>query len=179
MHLRVISRLTGNHRDNPLRAVPPENLPRESNLMFSASQAKMMMEMFSNPMFRQGAGEFFSKMNQEGIDSARKFWNDSPYAGMFPDQQQLMERLYDFYRAMGVVPLSKYEDAQKEIESLKQENAQLRNTLRDLQQSFLVEGGTKAQHAWQEVMDKQIELNREATRSFFEALNQFQSPRKK
>jgi hypothetical protein len=144
--------------------------------MFTHDPTKIMMEMFNNPMFRQGAGEFFSRMQQEGLEAARKFWSSSPYAGAFPDQQQMMERLADFYSAMGFVPLAKFEEACREIEHLKAENQLLRNTIRELQQSFIAEGGVKAQQAWQSVIDKQLELNREATRSFFDALKQFKTP---
>ena len=78
---------------------------------------------------------------------------------------------------MGFVPTAKYEALQQENESLKAEIEQLRNMLRDLQQSFIAEGGAKAQRAWQDVIDKQMELNREATRNFFDALKQFNPPK--
>lgn len=147
--------------------------------MFTPEQARMMMEMFANPLFRQGANEFIKRMQQDGMESARQFWRDSPYASAFPDQQQIMERMADFYSAMGFVPIAKYEALSKENEALKAENAQLRNTLRDLQQSFVAEGGAKAQRAWQDVMERQMEMNREATQSFFDALNAFGAPKKK
>jgi hypothetical protein len=144
--------------------------------MYTPEQSRMMMELFANPMFRQGAGEFFSKMQQEGMEAAKKFWGTSSYASTLPDAQQMIERLADFYGAMGFVPLVKYEELRKEVDSLKAENQLLRDTIRELQQSFIAEGGVKAQQAWQSVIDKQLELNREATRSFFDALKQFKPP---
>jgi hypothetical protein len=144
--------------------------------MYTPEQSRMMMELFANPMFRQGAGEFFSKMQQEGMEAAKKFWGTSSYASTLPDAQQMIERLADFYGAMGFVPLVKYEELRKEVDSLKAENQLLRDTIRELQQSFIAEGGVKAQQAWQGVIDKQLELNREATRSFFDALKQFKPP---
>jgi len=133
----------------------------------------MMMELFANPMFKQGAGEFFSRMQQEGMESAKKFWGGSPYASALPDAQQMIERMAEFYGAMGFVPLAKYEMLLKENDSLKSENKLLRDTIRELQQSFMAEGGAKAQTAWQEVIDKQLELNREATKGFIDVLKQF------
>jgi hypothetical protein len=145
--------------------------------MYTSEQARMMMELFSNPIFRQGAGEFFSKLQQDGMESAKKFWGASPYAAALPDSQQMVERMADFYSAIGFVPLAKHEAALKENESLKSENKLLRDTIRELQQSFMAEGGVKAQQAWQSVIEKQIELNREATTSFFDALKQFNPPK--
>ncbi len=136
----------------------------------------MMMELFANPMFRQGAGEFFSKMQHEGMEAATKFWGTSPYASALPDAQQIIERIAEFYGAMGFVPLAKYEMVRKENDSLKSENKLLRDTIRELQQSVMAEGGAKAQKAWQDVVDTQLELNREATRSFMDVLKQFKPP---
>ena len=51
--------------------------------MMTPDQAKMMIDMFANPMFRQGAGEFFSKMQQDGMEAAKKFWGTTPYASNF------------------------------------------------------------------------------------------------
>jgi hypothetical protein len=53
----------------------------------------------------------------------------------------------------------------------------LSDTLRDLQQRFIAENSAKAQQAWQEVVDKQLEMSREVTKSFFDVLKQ-SSPEK-
>ena len=145
--------------------------------MMTPDQAKMMIDMFANPMFRQGAGEFFSKMQQDGMEAAKKFWGTTPYASNFPDAQQRMERMADFYSALGFVPLAKYEALQKETDDLRAENRLLRETIRELQQSFIAEGGAKAQQAWQGVIDKQMEMNREVAKSFFDAFSPFKTPK--
>lgn len=145
--------------------------------MYTPDQARMMMELFANPMFRQGANEFFSKMQQDGMDAAKKFWGTTPYAANFPDAQQMMERMADFTSAMGFVPLAKYQELEKAMDSLKAENQLLRDTIRELQNSFIAEGGAKAQQAWQGVIDKQIEMNREVAKSFFDAFSQFKPPK--
>lgn len=141
--------------------------------MMTPEQFKWMMDLAANPMFKQGAGEFFLKMQQEGLEAARKFWGTTPYATTFPDAQQMMERMADFTSAMGFVPLAKFEALQKENDSLKAENRMLRDTIRELQQSFMAEGGAKAQQAWKEVIDKQLEMNREVAKSFFDAFSPF------
>jgi hypothetical protein len=145
--------------------------------MYTPEQAKMMMELFANPLFKQGADEFFKHLQQEGMEAARKFWGASPYAAAFPDAQQVCERMADFYGAMGFVPNSKYQAILKENENLKGENKILRDTIRDLQQNIVAEGGAKAQQAWQSVVDKQMEMNREVTQGFFDALKQFNPPK--
>jgi hypothetical protein len=144
--------------------------------MYTPDQSRLMMELFANPMFRQGASEFFSKMQQDGMDAARKFWGTSPYASAFPDAQQMCERMADFTSAMGFVPLAKYEELRKEVDGLKAENQLLRDTIRELKNSFMAEGGAKAQQAWQSVIDKQLEMNREVAKGFFDAFKPFKPP---
>jgi regulator of replication initiation timing len=120
--------------------------------MMTEQQMKMMMEMFSNPMFKQGANEFIKIA--------------------FPGVDKMMERMADFYQTLGFVPQAKYESLLKDYAALKAENQLLTDTLRDLQQRFIAENSAKAQQAWQEVVDKQLEMSREVTKSFFDVLKQ-------
>jgi hypothetical protein len=140
------------------------------------AQIKMMMDLLNNPMFQQGANEYFKIAQQQGMEAAKKFWgssiNTNASASAFPDAQQMFDRMADFSSAMGFVPLGKYEELQKEHDKLRAENQLLRDTIRDLQQTFAAENGAKAQEAWQSVVDKQLEMSREVTKSFFEALKQ-------
>lgn len=145
--------------------------------MYTPEQAKLMLDLFANPMFKQGADEFFKRMQQEGMEAARKFWGASPYATAFPDAQQLCERMADFYAAVGFVPMAKHQEIVKENDNLKAENKLLRDTLHALQQGMIAEGGVKAQQAWQEVVDKQLEMNREVARGFFDVMKQFNAPK--
>jgi len=48
----------------------------------------------------------------------------------------------------------------------------LSDTIRELQQKFIAENGAKAQKAWQEIVDKQLDMSREVTKSFFDVLKQ-------
>lgn len=145
--------------------------------MMNPDQWKQMMDLFANPMFRQGAGEYFSKMQQDGLEAARKFWGTTSYASTFPDAQQMMERMADFSRAMGFVPLAEHQALQKEMERLNAENRMLRDTIRELQQSFIAEGGAKAQQAWKDVIEQQMEMNREVAKNFFDAFTPFKPPK--
>ena len=136
------------------------------------AQTKMMMDLLNNPLFQQGANEYFKLMQQQGMEAAKKFWGSSASTTAFPDAQQMLDRMADFTSAMGFVPLGKYEELQKENDKLRSENKLLRDTIASLQQTFSAENGAKAQEAWQSVVDKQLEMSREVTKSFFEALKQ-------
>ena len=151
--------------------------------MMTEQQLRMMMEMFANPMFKQGTEQFFKIAQQQGMEAAKKFWGGSFGSGTFdnnpfPDTEQMIQRMTDFQAAFGFMPLAKYEELNKEYTNLKVENQLLRDTLRDLQQSFIAENSTKAQQAWQDIADKQLEMSREATKSFFDVMKQ-QTPSKK
>jgi hypothetical protein len=140
--------------------------------MMTEQQMRMMMEMFSNPMFKQGANEFLKIAQQQGMEAAKKFWGLSSENQAFPDAEKMMERMADFYQAIGFVSQAKYDDLVKENNNLKTENQMLSNTIRELQQKFMAENGAKAQKAWQEIVDKQLDMSREVTKSFFDVLKQ-------
>jgi len=140
--------------------------------MMTEQQMRMMMEMFSNPMFKQGADEFLKIAQQQGIEAANKFWGVSSESQAFPSADKMIERMGDFYQNFGFVPQTKYDDLQKENANLKNENQMLRNTLGELQQRYMTENSAKAQQAWQEIVDKQLDMSREVTKSFFDVLKQ-------
>ena len=140
--------------------------------MMTEQQMRMMMEMFSNPMFKQGANEFIKIAQQQGIEAANKFWGISSQSQAFPSADKMMEGMKDFYQNFGFVPQAKYDDLQKENVTLKNENQMLRTTLGELQQRYMAENSAKAQQAWQEIVDKQLEMSREVTKSFFDVLKQ-------
>lgn len=140
--------------------------------MMTEQQMRMMMEMFANPMFKQGANEFMKIAQQQGIEAANKFWGISPTAQAFPDAEKMMAQMADFYQSFGFVTQAKYEQLVKECAALKAENQLLSDTIRELQQRFIAENGVKAQQAWQEIVDKQLEMSREVTKSFFDVLKQ-------
>jgi Tat protein secretion system quality control protein TatD with DNase activity len=133
-------------------------------------QMRMMLEMFTNPAFKQGAMEFMSIAHQQGMEAARKFWGISTSSQNFPDAEKMMESMAEFYKTMGFVPMSKYVELQKELEAQQQENRLLREAIQDLQKRFMSESNEKAQQAWQEIVDKQLEMSREVTKSFFDVL---------
>jgi len=146
--------------------------------MMTEQQMRMMIEMFSNTMFKHGANEFLKIAQQQGMEAANKFWGISSENQAFPDVEKMMERMAEFYQTLGFVPQAKYDELMKQYAGLKAENQMLSDTIRELQQRFIAENGTKAQQAWQEVVDKQLEMSREVTKSFFDVLKQ-SSPEKK
>jgi hypothetical protein len=145
--------------------------------MMTEQQMRMMIEMFSNPMFKNGANEFLKIAQQQGIEAANKFWGITSENQAFPGVDKMMERMAEFYQTLGYVPQAKYDELLKQFATLKAENQMLSDTIRELQQRFTAENGVKAQQAWQEVVDKQLEMSREVTKSFFDVLKQ-SSPEK-
>lgn len=129
---------------------------------------KFMMEMYNNPLFKNGFADFFKKMQMEGIEAAKKFWTLSPASSaLYPNTSEIFEKIIDFYIVLGFVPKTKYDEVVKDNEKLKTENAFLRETIKQLQLNIFKEGGKKAQEAWETVVDKQLEMNREIAKKFF------------
>ncbi len=144
--------------------------------MFNEEIIKSMKEIYSSPLFKNAFSDFFQKMQKEGIEAARRFWNLSPEKdNLFPGASELFEKLVDFYIILGFVPKAKYDDVVKENEKLKHENIFLKDTIRQLQMNLFKEGGEKIQDVWKDVIDKQLEVNREIAREFFELFRQLKA----
>lgn len=141
--------------------------------MFNDECTTKMTGLFTNPLFKMGFFDFFLKMQQEGIEAARKFWGTySEKNNLFPDALEMYERMIDFYIILGFVPRVKYDEILGENKSLKQENKFLRDTLRELQFNLFTEGGEKVQQIWHSSIDKQLEMNKEIAKDFFELFRQ-------
>jgi len=136
--------------------------------MFNGDYVKLMAEMFSNPLFKRGFLEFYLKMQQEGIEAARRFWSLSPERKIYPGTPDIFEKIIDFYIILGFVPSFKYEQALSENENLKEENKFLKETLKELQTVIFTAGGKSLQESWHAIIDKQFEMNKEIARNFFE-----------
>jgi len=126
-----------------------------------------MEELFTKPLFKRWFLEFFSKMQQEGIEGAKRFWDlyhDGD--GLVPRAPELFERLIDFYIILGFVPRQRHERALGENEKLKRENKVLTDILRELSCSVYGNGGKHMQEVWEEIMDRQREMNRDMADMF-------------
>ena len=128
-----------------------------------------MNDLFMNPLFKIGFFDFFLKMQQEGIEAARKYWiSYAQKNSLFPNVLDTYERMADFYIILGFVPRSKYEQVLNENKSLKEENKFLRDAMRELQFNIFAEGGEAAQNIWHKSIDKQLEVNKDIAKNFFE-----------
>ena len=128
-----------------------------------------MNSMFTNPLFKMGFFDFFLKMQQEGIDAARQYW--IKYAqenSLFPGTMDTYERMADFYIILGLVPKIKHDQVLSENKSLNEENRFLRDAMRELRLNLFAEGGEAAQRIWHKSIDKQLEVNKEISKNFFE-----------
>jgi len=133
---------------------------------------KMIKDLYSNPFFKKGFLDFFEKMQLEGIEAARKFWKTYPEKDMFPNAPELFEKLIDLYLMMGVVPRKKYEDVVKEHEEMKKEVNKL---VKGLNLDMMLDEGAKAQEMWKGAIDRQIDMNKEITKNFFDFLKKISS----
>jgi hypothetical protein len=143
--------------------------------MNNEEEFKKMMGLLSNPLFKKDFFDFFLRMQREGIEAAKKFWNLSPEKNMFfPNVLEVYEKMIDFYITLGFVPRTKYDQLLGENEDLKQENKFLKDTISEVQSRIFTEGGEKLQDTWREIVDKQLDLNKEIAKNFFELVKQLQ-----
>ncbi|MBF0318313.1 MAG: hypothetical protein HQL01_00715 [Nitrospirae bacterium] len=130
---------------------------------------KDLTSLYSNPLVKSMFMEYFTKMQQEGVQAAAKFFDLSPAKkdmfGMGPD---VFEKMSEFYSAFGFVPRKQLEEAQKENESLKKENAFLKEVIQKMNLKMFEEGSRGIQEAWQEGLAKQLEMSKEMAKTFFE-----------
>jgi hypothetical protein len=141
--------------------------------MFTEDMTKEMMDLFTNPLFKMGFFDFFLKMQQEGIEAARKFWDNSAQKqSLVPNAIEMYERMIDFYIILGFVPRVKFDAMAKENKNLKEENKFLRDAMRELQLNLFKDGGEKAQQIWNDSIDKQLDLHKEIAKNFFEIFRQ-------
>jgi regulator of replication initiation timing len=144
--------------------------------MFNDECTTKMMGLFTNPLFKMGFLDFFLKMQMEGIEAARKFWGTySEKNNLMPNAIEMYERMVDFYIILGFVPRAKYDEIITENKSLKDENKFLRDTIRELQSNLFAEGGEKVQQIWHSSIDKQLEMNKEIAKNFFELFRQLKA----
>ena len=126
-------------------------------------------ELFVNPLFKIGFFDFLLKMQQEGIEAARQHWiTHAEQNQMYPNLMETCEKMADFYIVLGFVPGIRHQQVVDENKSLKDENKFLKDTIRELHSNLIKEGGEKAQEIWHKSIDKQLEINQEITKNFFE-----------
>ncbi len=141
--------------------------------MVTEEFSKSLFELYGNPLFKKGFLDFFQKVQQEGIETAKKFWNVSPLRqSLFPNTSEIFVKMVDFYRNLGFVPLNRYEEVLKENEQLKKENQFLKDTINDLNQKIFTEGGKAMQELWKTNLDKHIEMSKEIAKGFLEIFKQ-------
>jgi predicted solute-binding protein len=127
------------------------------------------LKLYSNPIFKSFMNEYVSRMQEDGLEAAKKFWNLNPEkGGMFAGAPEFIEKMTEFYSGMGFVTRKKYDELASENDDLKRQNAFLRDTIRQLNIKVFEEGGKNLQEAWKTTMDKQLELSKDLAKNFFE-----------
>jgi hypothetical protein len=142
-------------------------------VMFNEELFKSLISLFNDFLFRKSFFDFFQEMQREGIEAARRFWHSYPYKNIFsPDALDMYEKMIDFYISLGLAPKAKYDEVFEEYEKLHYQNTFLRETIMQLQMKMFAEGGEKVREAWKSIIDKQIEMNKEIAKNFFEFFRQ-------
>ena len=140
----------------------------------NAELMKSALKLWGDPLFLQRFLEFFSSMQQLGLEAARRTWMiNHRDDGAFADAAQIFEPMLAFYASLGFVPKRQHDEVLKENDQLKQENAFLKKTLGELNARIFTEGSLQTQKIWQETAKKQLEISAEIANRF---LDLFQQP---
>jgi hypothetical protein len=134
---------------------------------------KSLFDLYSNPLFKRGFLDFFMKVQQVGIEAAKIIWDTSPAKqSLFPNISDILEKMIEFYRNLGFVPFSRYEEVVKENKRLEKEKQFLKDTIKDLNQKVFIEGGKAMQELWKTSIEKHIEMSTEIAKDFLDILKQ-------
>jgi len=134
---------------------------------------KSLFNLYDNPLFKKGFLDFFQKVQKEGIETAKKFWDISPLRqSLFPNTSEIFEKMTDFYLNLGFVPFTKYEELVKKNEQLKKEIQFLKYIIKDLHKNAFTEGGKAMQELWKTNIEKHIEMSRETMKDFLDIFRQ-------
>jgi hypothetical protein len=131
------------------------------------------LQLWANPLFAQRFVEFFTSMQQMGMEAARKSWAAN-HGGdaLYGNAADLFEPMIAFYSNLGFVPKRQHDQVVAENEKLKQENECLKTALRELNLKVFTEGSLQVQQMWKETAQKQIEMSAEIAKDFLDALKQ-------
>ena len=143
--------------------------------MYSDEMMKSFMDLLANPLFKINFFDFYLKMQREGVEAARRLWSTNPQAKYLFNGTDIFERMVDFYIVLGFVPRFKYDEKLDENELLRKENTFLKDTIKELQVNMLKEGGEQARETWKAIIDKQLEVNKEVSKNFFDLFRQLTS----
>jgi len=132
---------------------------------------KKMLELWGDPHYQKGFLDFFVRMQQEGIESARKFWSQiAAREKLSPQASAVFEQMISFYSGLGFVPRQRHDEVVEENRRLKEENESLRRAIRELNLKVFSEGSARVQEAWTEVMEKQMTLGGQVAQSLIDLL---------
>jgi hypothetical protein len=134
---------------------------------------KSLFDLYSNPLFKKGFLDFFRKVQEDGIETAKKFWNMSPLRqSLFPNTSEIFEKMIDFYLNVGFVPFTKYEELLKKNEQLNKEIKFLKDIIKDLHKKAYAEGGKTMQELLKTSIEKHVEMSREIAKDFLDIFRQ-------
>ncbi|MBF0538871.1 MAG: hypothetical protein HQL03_11550 [Nitrospirae bacterium] len=130
---------------------------------------KHLMGLYSSQTFKDAFQAFFMKMQEDGLESAKKSWDVTLYkSAMKGGGTDLFEKMIDFYSDLGFVSKKKHEAVLKENEELKKENAFLKGIVQNMNLRVFEDGSKNIQETWKETIEKQMELSKDIAKNFFD-----------
>ena len=148
--------------------------------MFGEEKDKSLLNLCNCFMFKKCLFDFFQKKQLEGIEAARKFWDAHPCKDFFPPNiSDAFEKMIDFYTDLSLMPKKQYDKLVQEHEKLLCVNNFLRETFTQLMLKVYVESGERLREAWKNTIDRQIKMNSEIAKNFFELFGESGSPNEK
>ena len=137
--------------------------------MHSEEIYKSLFNLYDSFLFRKSFRDYFQKMQVDGIEAARKFWETYPYKDMFPpNTSNIFERLIEFYADLGFVPRKQYDELLKESDKIQVINSFLRETFTQLMLKIYMENGERSREIWKSSLDRQLETNKAMAKNLSE-----------
>ncbi len=136
---------------------------------------KSLMGLYNDAVFKKSFLAFFTKMQEEGMEAAKRFWDVSPEKSAFSfDPTDMFEKMASFYENLGFVPKAKYDKVVNENKRLKEKIEFLENTIKEMNLKVFTEGSEKAQEMWKDVVEKQMDAAKEFSKNFFDIFKPYE-----
>jgi hypothetical protein len=131
------------------------------------------LQLWGDPRFVQSLLEYFARMQQSGLEAARKYWTANQRDDTFPgNAAELFERMIAFYSELGFVSKRQFDELREENRRLREENEVLKAMLKELNLKVFSEGSLRLQQMWSETAQKQIETSAEIAKQLLELFKQ-------
>jgi hypothetical protein len=144
--------------------------------MFNEELLKSVMSLFNDFFLERASSTSSKKCNGRALrpqgDSGTHILTRMSFS---PMPWICTKKMIAFYISLGLAAKAKYDQVFEEYEKLHYGNTFLRETITQLQSKMFAEGGEKVPEAWKSIIDKQLKMNKEIAKNFFELFKQLKS----